>query len=123
MLRRDSVHGTFAGKVKVEGSTLMVNGRQIHLSAVKDPAELRWNEVGAEIVVESTGLFLTPESCEKHLAAGARKVIQSAPSKNDMPMFRGATIPLAADVVVGKKLHAAEPAVVKDAGAVVTRRR
>ncbi|HEU0219229.1 MAG TPA: type I glyceraldehyde-3-phosphate dehydrogenase [Gallionella sp.] len=87
MLRYDSVHGRFKGSVSVEGSTLVVNGRKIRLTAVKDPAELKWNEVGADIVVESTGLFLTRETCEKHIAAGAKKVIMSAPSKDDTPMF------------------------------------
>jgi glyceraldehyde 3-phosphate dehydrogenase len=87
MLRFDSVHGRFKGDVAVEGSTLVVNGRRIRLTAVKDPAELRWGEVGADVVVESTGLFLTKETAEKHLAAGAKKVIMSAPSKDDTPMF------------------------------------
>ena len=87
MLKFDSVHGRFKGTVSVEGSTLIVNGKKIRLTAVKDPAELKWNEVGADIVVESTGLFLTKETCEKHITAGAKKVIQSAPSKDDTPMF------------------------------------
>ena len=87
MLQYDSVHGRFKGEIAVDGSTLVVNGKRIRLTAVKDPAELRWGEVGADIVVESTGLFLTKETCEKHLAAGAKKVIQSAPSKDDTPMF------------------------------------
>jgi glyceraldehyde 3-phosphate dehydrogenase len=87
MLMYDSVHGRFKGDVVVDGNTLIVNGKKIRLTAVKDPAELRWNEVGADIVVESTGLFLTEETCQKHLAAGAKKVIQSAPSKDDTPMF------------------------------------
>ena len=87
MLKFDSVHRRFAGSVSVEGNTLIVNGKKIRLTAVKDPAELKWNEVGADIVVESTGLFLTKETCEKHIAAGAKKVIQSAPSKDDTPMF------------------------------------
>ncbi len=87
MLSYDSVHGRFKGQVSVEGSTLVVNGRKIRLSAVKDPAELKWNEVGADIVIESTGLFLTKEAAAKHLAAGAKKVIMSAPSKDDTPMF------------------------------------
>ena len=87
MLKFDSVHGRFKGEVSVEGNNLIVNGKKIRLTAVKDPAELKWNEVGAEIVVESTGLFLTKETCEKHIAAGAKKVIQSAPSKDDTPMF------------------------------------
>ena len=87
MLQYDSVHRKFEGKVAVDGNTLTVNGKKIRLTAVKDPAELKWNEVGADIVVESTGLFLTEETCKKHLAAGAKKVIQSAPSKDDTPMF------------------------------------
>ncbi|MDS4026899.1 MAG: type I glyceraldehyde-3-phosphate dehydrogenase [Candidatus Contendobacter sp.] len=87
MLMYDSVHGRFQGDVAVDGNTLVVNGKKIRLTAVKDPAELKWNEVGAEIVVESTGLFLTKDTCQKHIAAGAKKVIQSAPSKDDTPMF------------------------------------
>ncbi len=87
MLQYDSVHGRFKGDVAVDGNTLVVNGKKIRLTAVKDPAELKWNEVGADIVVESTGLFLTKETCQKHIAAGAKKVIQSAPSKDDTPMF------------------------------------
>ena len=79
MLGYDSVHGRFKGKVSVDGSTLVVNGRRIRLTAVKDPAELKWNEVGADVVVESTGLFLTTETAGKHIAAGAKKVIMSAP--------------------------------------------
>jgi glyceraldehyde 3-phosphate dehydrogenase len=87
MLKYDSVHGRFKGSIAVEGNTLVVNGKSIRLTAVRDPAELKWNEVGADVVVESTGLFLTLESCQKHIDAGARKVIQSAPSKDDTPMF------------------------------------
>jgi glyceraldehyde 3-phosphate dehydrogenase len=87
MLKFDSVHGRFKGDISVDGHTLVVNGRKIRLTAVKDPAELKWGEVGADIVVESTGLFLTKETAEKHLAAGAKKVILSAPSKDDTPMF------------------------------------
>ena len=87
MLQYDSVHRKFGGEVTIDGNTLIVNGKKIRLTAVKDPAELKWNEVGADVVVESTGLFLTKETCEKHLAAGAKKVIQSAPSKDDTPMF------------------------------------
>jgi glyceraldehyde 3-phosphate dehydrogenase len=87
MLKFDSVQGRFKGQVSVEGNMLIVNGRKIRLTAIKDPAELKWNEVGAEIVVESTGLFLTKETCQKHIAAGAKKVIQSGPSKDDTPMF------------------------------------
>jgi len=87
MLRYDSVHGRFKGDISVDGNTLVVNGRRIRLTAIKDPAELKWGDVGADLVVESTGLFLTKESAEKHLAAGAKKVIMSAPSKDDTPMF------------------------------------
>jgi glyceraldehyde 3-phosphate dehydrogenase len=87
MLQFDSVHGRFKGTVAVDGHTLIVNGRRIRLTAVKDPAELKWNEVGADVVIESTGLFLSKDTAEKHLAAGARKVILSAPSKDDTPMF------------------------------------
>ncbi len=87
MLQYDSVHGRFKGSVAVEGNALIVNGKKIRLTAVKDPAELKWNEVGADIVIESTGLFLTRETAAKHIAAGARKVILSAPSKDDTPMF------------------------------------
>ncbi len=87
MLKFDSVHGRFKGEVSVEGNNLIVNGKKIRLTAVKDPAELKWNEVGADVVVESTGLFLTKETAAKHIAAGAKKVILSAPSKDDTPMF------------------------------------
>jgi glyceraldehyde 3-phosphate dehydrogenase len=87
MLKYDSVHGRFKGTVAVEGSTLVVNGRKIRLTAQKDPAALAWGDVGADIVVESTGLFLTLDTCQKHLDAGAKKVIQSAPSKDETPMF------------------------------------
>ena len=87
MLRHDSVHGRFKGDIGVDGNTLIVNGRRIRLTQVKDPAELRWNEVGADVIVESTGLFLDKASGQKHLAAGAKKVVMSAPSKDDTPMF------------------------------------
>ena len=87
MLKYDSVHGRFDGEIAVDGTTLIVNGKKIRLTAVKDPAELKWNEIGADLVIESTGLFLTKETCEKHIAAGAKKVVQSAPSKDDTPMF------------------------------------
>ena len=87
MLKYDSVHGRFKGDVSVDGGTLVVNGKRIRLTAIKDPAELKWAEAGADIVIESTGLFLTKEAAEKHLAAGAKKVIMSAPSKDDTPMF------------------------------------
>ncbi|SER39199.1 glyceraldehyde 3-phosphate dehydrogenase [Nitrosomonas sp. Nm51] len=87
MLKHDSVHGRFQGEVSIEDNTLIVNGKRIRLTAIKDPAELKWNEVGADVVVESTGLFLTQETCKKHLVAGAKKVIMSAPSKDDTRMF------------------------------------
>jgi glyceraldehyde 3-phosphate dehydrogenase len=87
MLRYDSVHGRFEGDVSVDGNTLVVNGKKIRLTAVKDPAELNWGAVGADVVVESTGIFLTKEGAQKHIAAGAKKVIMSAPSKDDTPMF------------------------------------
>ena len=87
MLKYDSVHGNFKGDIVVDGGNLIVNGKKVRLTAVKDPAELKWNEIGADLVIESTGLFLTKESCEKHIAAGAKKVVQSAPSKDDTPMF------------------------------------
>jgi glyceraldehyde 3-phosphate dehydrogenase len=87
MLKYDSVHGNFKGDIAVDGNTLVVNGKRIRLTAEKDPANLKWNEVGADIVIESTGFFLTKETCQKHLDAGARKVVQSAPSKDDTPMF------------------------------------
>ncbi len=87
MLTHDSVHGRFQCEISVEGETLVVNGKKIRLTAIKDPAELKWNEVGVDVVIESTGLFLTKETCQKHIAAGAKKVIMSAPSKDDTPMF------------------------------------
>ena len=87
MLKYDSVHGLFKGEIAVEGNTLIVNGKKIRLTAEMDPANLKWNEVGAEIVVESTGLFLTDEAARKHITAGAKKVIMSAPSKDVTPMF------------------------------------
>ena len=87
MLKYDSVHGRFKGDIAVDGHTLVVNGRRIRLTAVKDPAELKWGEVGADIVIESTGLFLDAATAQKHLAAGAKKVIMSAPSKDETPMF------------------------------------
>ena len=87
MLKHDSVHGKFKGDVAVEGNHLVVNGKKIRLTAEKDPANLKWNEVGADIVIECTGFFLTQETCQKHIDAGAKKVVQSAPSKDDTPMF------------------------------------
>ena len=87
MLKYDSVHGRFDGQVKVEGNTLVVNGKKIRLTAERDPANLKWDEVGADVVIESTGLFLDKASAQKHIDAGAKKVIMSAPSKDDTPMF------------------------------------
>ena len=87
MLKYDSVHGRFKGDVAVQGNTLVVNGKKIRLTAIKNPAELKWNEAGVDIVIECTGFFLTKETCQAHIAAGAKKVIQSAPSKDDTPMF------------------------------------
>ncbi|MDR0872093.1 MAG: type I glyceraldehyde-3-phosphate dehydrogenase [Prevotellaceae bacterium] len=87
MLKYDSVHGAFKGEVSVDGNNLVVNGQKIRLTAEKDPANLKWNEVGAQVVVESTGFFLTDETARKHIEAGAKKVIMSAPAKDKTPMF------------------------------------
>ena len=87
MLQYDSVHGRFQGEIAVDGNTLIVNGKKIRLTQERDPANLKWSDVGADIVLESTGLFLTKETCQKHIGAGAKKVIMSAPCKDDTPMF------------------------------------
>jgi glyceraldehyde 3-phosphate dehydrogenase len=87
MLKYDSTHGPFKGTIAVEGGHLVVNGKTIRVTAEKDPANLKWNEVGAEIVIESTGLFLTKETAQKHIDAGAKKVVMSAPAKDDTPTF------------------------------------
>ncbi|MEY4507840.1 MAG: Glyceraldehyde-3-phosphate dehydrogenase [Pseudomonadota bacterium] len=87
MLRYDSVHGRFNGTVEVQGTNIVVNGKTIRLSQERDPAQLKWGDVGVDVVIESTGLFLDKDSAGKHLAAGAKKVIISAPSKDDTPMF------------------------------------
>lgn len=87
MLKYDSVHGQFNGEVSVEGNDLVVNGKRIRVTAEKDPNNLKWNEVGAEYIVESTGLFLDKEKAQAHINAGAKKVILSAPPKDDTPMF------------------------------------
>jgi glyceraldehyde 3-phosphate dehydrogenase len=87
MLKYDTVHGQFQGDVAVKEGKLIVNGQEIRVTAEKDPANLKWNEIGAEYVVESTGLFLTKETANKHIEAGARVVVMSAPSKDDTPMF------------------------------------
>ena len=87
MLQYDSVHGNFNGDISVEGNNLVVNGKKIRLTAERDPANLKWGDIGADLVIESTGFFLTEETCQKHIAAGAKKVVQSAPSKDATPMF------------------------------------
>src|ERR1700742_116004 len=87
MLKYDSTHGPFKGTIAVEGGHLVVHGKPIRVTAEKDPANLKWNEVGAEVVIESTGLFLTQESAQKHIDAGAKKVVMSAPAKDDTPTF------------------------------------
>jgi glyceraldehyde 3-phosphate dehydrogenase len=87
MLKYDSTHGPFKGTIAVEGGHLVVNGKTIRVTAEKDPANLKWDEVGAEIIIESTGLFLTQETAQKHIDAGAKKVVMSAPAKDDTPTF------------------------------------
>ncbi len=87
MLKYDSVHGRFAGDVKAEGGNLVVDGKTIRLTAERDPANLKWGDIDVDLVLECTGFFLTEESCQKHIEAGAKKVIMSAPSKDGTPMF------------------------------------
>ncbi len=87
MLKYDSVHGRFDGTVEVEGGNLIVNGKTIRITAERNPADLAWSDVGADLVIECTGFFLTEESCQAHIEAGAKKVVQSAPSKDHTPMF------------------------------------
>ncbi|OOZ42788.1 type I glyceraldehyde-3-phosphate dehydrogenase [Solemya elarraichensis gill symbiont] len=87
MLKYDSVHGNFNGDIAVNGDTMTVNGKNIRLTAERDPADLKWGDVGADIVLECTGFFLTEEGCQKHIDAGAKKVVMSAPSKDGTPMF------------------------------------
>jgi glyceraldehyde 3-phosphate dehydrogenase len=87
MLKYDSVHGNFNGDISVDGNNLIVNGKTIRLTAERDPANLAWGDIGADLVIECTGFFLTEETCQKHIDAGARKVVQSAPSKDGTPMF------------------------------------
>lgn len=87
MLKYDSVHGNFAGDISVDGDTMTVNGKNIRLTAERDPANLNWSEIGADLVLECTGFFLTEETCQKHIEAGAKKVLMSAPSKDGTPMF------------------------------------
>jgi glyceraldehyde 3-phosphate dehydrogenase len=100
MLKFDSVHGRFNGDVSVSGSNLVVNGKTIRLTAERDPANLKWNEAGADIVIECTGFFLDEETCKKHIAAGAKKVVMSAPSKDATPMF----LPLRAPLIAWRRL-------------------
>ncbi|WP_428330545.1 type I glyceraldehyde-3-phosphate dehydrogenase [Mucilaginibacter sp.] len=87
MLKYDSTHGPFKGTIAVEGGHLVVNGKTIRVTAEKDPSNLKWGEIGAEVIIESTGLFLTQESAQKHIDAGAKKVVMSAPAKDDTPTF------------------------------------
>ncbi|NIP17340.1 MAG: type I glyceraldehyde-3-phosphate dehydrogenase [Xanthomonadales bacterium] len=87
MLKYDSVHGNFNGDISVDGNNLIVNGKTIRLTAERDPANLAWGDIGADLVIECTGFFLTEETCQKHIDAGAKKVVQSAPSKDGTPMF------------------------------------
>jgi len=87
MLKYDSVHGRFGGTVSAEAGAMIVDGKKIRLTAERDPAALKWGDVGADIVIDCTGFFLTEESCQKHIDAGAKKVVQSAPSKDSTPMF------------------------------------
>ena len=87
MLKYDSTHGRFSGTVDVADGNLIVNGKTVRITAERDPANLKWNEINADYIVESTGLFLTDETARKHIAAGAKKVVLSAPSKDDTPMF------------------------------------
>ena len=87
MLKHDSVHGKFKGDIAIDGDTLVVNGKNVRLSAERDPAELKWGDIDVDVVIESTGLFLTKGTAQKHIDAGAKKVIMSAPSKDDTPMF------------------------------------
>ncbi|MAX53570.1 MAG: type I glyceraldehyde-3-phosphate dehydrogenase [Methylophaga sp.] len=87
MLKYDSVHGRFHGEVEVRDGNLVVNGKTIRITAERNPADLKWDEVGADLIIECTGFFLTEESCQAHIEAGAKKVVQSAPSKDHTPMF------------------------------------
>ena len=87
MLKYDSVHGNFDGEISVDGGNLIVNGKTIRLTAERNPADLKWGDIGADLIIECTGFFLTEESCQAHIDAGAKKVVQSAPSKDGTPMF------------------------------------
>jgi len=87
MLKYDSTHGKFDGTIEVKDGNLVVNGKTIRVTAEKDPANLKWGDVGAEVIIESTGLFLTQETAQKHIDAGAKRVVMSAPAKDDTPTF------------------------------------
>lgn len=87
MLKYDSVHGNFDGDIAVDGNNLIVNGKTIRLTAERNPADLKWGDINADLIIECTGFFLTEESCQAHIDAGAKKVVQSAPSKDSTPMF------------------------------------
>ena len=87
MLKYDSVHGNFNGDIAIDNNNMIVNGKKIRLTAERDPANLKWGDIGADLVIECTGFFLTEETCQKHIDAGAKKVVQSAPSKDGTPMF------------------------------------
>ena len=87
MLKYDSVHGNFDGEISVEGGNLIVNGKTIRLTAERNPADLKWSDIGADLIIECTGFFLTEETCQAHIDAGAKKVMQSAPAKDSTPMF------------------------------------
>ncbi|MDA9060656.1 glyceraldehyde-3-phosphate dehydrogenase, partial [Candidatus Thioglobus sp.] len=87
MLKYDSVHGRFGKDVSVEGNNFVIDGKKIRLTAERNPADLKWGDVGADLVIDCTGFFLTEEGCQAHIDAGAKKVIQSAPSKDHTPMF------------------------------------
>lgn len=87
MLKYDSVHGRFGGDVAVDGSNFVIDGKNVRLTAERDPADLKWGDIGADMVIDCTGFFLTEEGCQKHIDAGAKKVVMSAPSKDGTPMF------------------------------------
>ncbi|MCW8826440.1 MAG: type I glyceraldehyde-3-phosphate dehydrogenase [Gammaproteobacteria bacterium] len=87
MLKYDSVHGRFGGDVAVDGSNFVIDGKKVRLTAERDPADLKWGDIGADMVIDCTGFFLTEEGCQKHIDAGAKKVVMSAPSKDGTPMF------------------------------------
>ncbi|KAA0456941.1 MAG: aldehyde dehydrogenase, partial [Candidatus Thioglobus sp.] len=87
MLKYDTAHGRFAGEVEVAGDNFIIDGKKVRLSAERNPADLKWGDIGVDVAIDCTGFFLTKESCQAHIDAGAKKVVQSAPSKDDTPMF------------------------------------